>query len=485
MLTCIQGLLEALHSQGIRYCHWKSNFYLKEALEGIGDLDLIIDRKDVQRFEALLASLGFKRGIDCVRTPAPSIFHFYGLDNDTGTIVHLHVYYRLISGETLIKNYGLPIEKLLLIHTKVVEGIRVPQANAELMLFVLRMTLKHASVLEYLLLRRNNENIQGELKQLLDEGGEEGCAELIAEWLPQIEICLFKQCLDCLKQGSPLLRQVSLALKLRGQMQSLQRFSSLSEWVLRLKLYGQRIIWRQTKVGKSKQMASGGAIIAFVGPEATGKSTLVNETKQWLGTIFQVSSVHLGKPPSTWVSTLPNLTLPLMRNVAANDRVSQVANHPDKADRPISVVFAIRSALVAWDRYQLALKIRRQAVNGTLVICDRYPSTIVGAMDSARLKEPEEGGVKNKIIRYLANLEHRFYKQIPPADIVIRLNVPVDVAMERNQNRQKHEDEDYVLRRHTTGVVPSFPKATTLELNSNRSLPETLSTIRRLLWEIL
>ena len=85
-------------------------------------------------------------------------------------------------------------------------------------------------------------------------------------------------------------------------------------------------------VKSPKRFATGGVVIAFVGPEATGKSTLVQATANWLGTAFDVRSAHLGKPPPTWLTLLPNSTLPLLRKLAPNHRMSQVKNTLENND---------------------------------------------------------------------------------------------------------------------------------------------------------
>ena len=41
-------------------------------------------------------------------------------------------------------------------------------------------------------------------------------------------------------------------------------------------------------------------MIAFVGSEASGKSTSTNEIYTWLEKRFDVSLIHLGKPKSSW-----------------------------------------------------------------------------------------------------------------------------------------------------------------------------------------
>ncbi|MEO0968820.1 MAG: hypothetical protein AAFX80_10880 [Cyanobacteria bacterium J06639_18] len=485
MLRLVQDLVEKLNHQKIIYCHWKSNTSIQDALSGIGDLDLLVNREDVQKFEGTLAYLGFKRVIDPLQVNCPSIFHFYGLDRDTGILVHLHVYYRVITGESLLKNYCLPLEKIILKESEILKDIPVPSKAAELIVFVLRMMVKHTSILEYMLLLRSGEDLRKELKFLLTDESVKKFPIILENNLPSVDIKLFNQCLECIQNKSPLLRHFWLSIKLRRQLKNFNRLSFTSEWLLRAKLFIQRILWRFLASGKSKKLVSGGAVIAFVGAEATGKSTLVKETRSWLGKVFHVSSVHLGKPPSTWLSFLPNLTLPIFRRISARDRMSSVIVDSSTKEKNISLLYAIRSILVAWDRYQLATKIRRQVANGKLVICDRYPSTIVGAMDSARLNTPEKKGWKNNILRYLAKLENQIYRQIPPPDLVIQLNVPVDVAMKRNQSRDKEEPSDYVLCRHTKGMIPSFPMSKTILIDSNQSIPETISCVRQSLWDAI
>ena len=486
MLDLVSRLTHSLNSQGIRYCHWKSNLYLKDALAGDRDLDILVDRKDVQRFESILGSLGFKRAIDPMQAPCPSVFHFYGLDNETGVLVHLHVYYRVITGESLLKNYSFPLEELLLQNPRLVESMPVPQMPAELILFVLRMMAKHASLLEYLLLRRSYGALREELAPLLAEDSAPDCFELLADWLPALESTLFCECVDALKNDTPFPRRFWLAIKLRRQLKIFDRYSSVSRMWRRTTLFLRRVSRRLLGAGKSKQLASGGVVIAFVGPEATGKSTLVSETMSWLGKVFNVRSAHLGKPPATWLTFLPNLALPLLRKAAPQHRMSRVESNPGRDTSRVSLLYSIRSVLVAWDRRALAVRLHREAANGTIAICDRYPSAVVGAMDSARLRISEGKGLRSRLLSYLARLEYSIYRQIPPPDVVVRLTVPVGVAIERNKERQKKDESDaYVLRRHTTSVVPSFPTARTIELDTDQPKSQTVSSVRQILWNVL
>jgi thymidylate kinase len=489
LLDC---LVEALNGEGIVYCHWKSSFYLREAQAKGRDFDLLVARKDARRFESTLAGLNVKRVVDPLQGPFPSVFHFYGLDDETNELVHLHVSYQVLTGESLLKNYRLPLEEPLLQNPRLIEGLPVPQAPAELLLFVIRTMAKQTSLIDYLLfLRRQRsgyETFREEFEALLAEGSAARSTELIAGWLPSVEPALFNECIDALRTWAPFPRRLWLAIRLRGQLKMFERFSTLSALYLRAALVVKRISHRLGGRRKSKQFASGGIVIAFVGPEATGKSTLVKETAEWLGQSFDVITSHLGKPPSTWLTLLPNLVLPLFRQAAPEYRTSRVEDNPGVPHSgSVSLLYALRSVMVAWDRRALAFKLRRTAANGSIVICDRYPSCVVGAMDSARLSAPRDKGWWGRLLGYLASMEHDIYRQIPPPDVVMRLTVPIEVALDRNREREKKskEGDSYVLRRHTMNAVPSFPTARTIELDSNQPLSQTISSARHIVWDAL
>jgi thymidylate kinase len=391
----------------------------------------------------------------------------------------------------LIKNYSFPLEELVLQNPRLVDGMPIPQAPAELILFVMRIMLKHVSLIEYLLLRRRDRSgykaMQEELASLLADDAAAQCSELLAEWLPSVDSVLFHECMDALRSDAFFPRRFWLALRLSRQLGIYNRFSFMSAIFLRASLFFKLFSRRLGGGGKAKQFVSGGRLIAFVGPEATGKSTLVRETKSWLSKAFDVSSAHLGKPPSTWLSFLPNLALPLLREAAPGHRVGRVKHDASRRDtRSVSLLYALRAVLLAWDRRALAAKLRRKVANGSLVICDRYPSAVVGAMDSARLKILSDSrDTRNKLLNRLARLENRIYRQVPPPDVVIRLTVPVEVAMARNQERQKREEVDYVLRRHMASTVPEFPLARTIQLDSNQLESQTVHSARQIVWDAL
>lgn len=476
-LDLIGRLTDALAAAGVRYCHWKSNLGLPEALRGEGDLDLLVDRGHVGRFEAVLTGLGFKRALDPANPDLPSVSHYYGLDLPTGRLVHVHAYSRLITGESLLKNYRLPLEEMLLQTARRAGPMPVPERPAELVVFVLRAMLKHASVAEWLLARVPERELRRELESLRAGDALPEAERLVGEWLPAVDVGLFRSCIAALE--GPAVGRYGLARRLRRRLRACRRFGAAGECVRRARVV-RAAVRRRLRGGGGKQLASGGAVIAFVGPDASGKSTMVAATSGWLGKVFQVTTGHLGKPPSTWLTRLPNrLGRLLLRGPVRPEGPSAGGGQ-----RP-GLLYHVRAVLLAWDRRALARALHRQAANGWLVVCDRYPSATVGAMDGARLPVHDgDGSLRGR----LARQERRLYREIPPPDVLVQLKAPVDVAVERNRDRQgdgKDESDEYIRRRHDGAVLPSFAAVAAARIDTDRSRAETELAVRRLLWESL
>ncbi len=106
-------LIEKLNKHNIRYCHWKSNLLLNEALGGYDDLDFLVAREDIGKFEIVIQSLGFKEASN-TNISFYGIKHFYGFDIDTGNILHLHIYYQVKTGASWSKSIHFNFEDYIL-----------------------------------------------------------------------------------------------------------------------------------------------------------------------------------------------------------------------------------------------------------------------------------------------------------------------------------------------------------------------------------
>src|SRR5262245_215577 len=90
----LRRLFDLLEARHIRYCHWKSNIRLAEALGGDDDVDLLIDRCDASEFYRILFDTGFKLAKSRGGIGHPGVVHALAIDENRIELVHLHIYSR-------------------------------------------------------------------------------------------------------------------------------------------------------------------------------------------------------------------------------------------------------------------------------------------------------------------------------------------------------------------------------------------------------
>src|SRR3989441_12648980 len=314
VLPVLRTLFESLGRAGVRYCHWKSNWRLPEALRGETDLDLLVHRADMSRFLSVVGALGLKPGSG---EDHPSVWHCYGCDDESGRQLDLHVYYRVVTGGT-IKGYHLPVEDMLRRGAQPTEaGVYVPEPAAELVLFVIRKSLDYAVAIEALI-PREWKTAADELRWLMSQGAtDRDVRRLLAEHLPSVDFALFRKLRDAIESGRWGVGRYRLGRALASRLRPYRRFARPSATLARSGR-AWRKAWRTLRGGTPAQaLLSGGAGIGVVGSDGSGKSTVVGEVRRWRGEVLSVATIHGGKPPPSVPTALPHLLLPLLRRVRA------------------------------------------------------------------------------------------------------------------------------------------------------------------------
>ena len=147
--------------------------------------------------------------------------------------------------------------------------------------------------------------------------------------------------------------------------------------------------------------------------------------------------------------------------------------------------FAIRSTLLAYDRWKLLTRAFSLAASGNIILCDRYPSSSPGAPDSPQLSQVPLPRDRYPIRRRLARIENRLYREIPTPDLVISLSVPLEIAIVRNQNRNKEDPEELVRLRHSQSSNLKFERTPVHKIDTNQSLDKTILGLKIALWNAL
>lgn len=495
-IELINRLMNELNNSHVVYCHWKSNYSLAESFSSNMDIDLIVDRRDLSNALIILANLGFKQATIRFGMMPSGIFHYYGFDFQTSQLIHVHLFNRILTGESFVKSHLFPFESMLFEKTYNIGQITVTSKTAELVLFVMRTFIKYGSLLDLMYLISKSEDIKAELRWLMADNDISESLSMLKTYCPVVDKELFLTCIEALESKGFPFKRIVLAQRMRRRLHIYAIDNLLRHTFSYIQLLWEQGIRHLNGNKKNKMPSAGGMVIAFVGPEATGKSTLVSESKKWLSQTFAVNSVHAGKPPSSWITAPINMVLPLTRQLWPRLRSSRLEGHVSDSDREETlpkltglsgIIYALRSVSLAWDRRQLLIRARRLAARGEIVICDRYPSETVGAMDSPRLQENRStGGLLGIIFNSFAHLESQLYTEIPPPDIVLKLKVSVETAKKRNQERIKvgKETDEYLESRHRQSQ--EWNKSGTkyiYEIDTEQSLAETISCVKNAIWE--
>jgi len=482
----VRALFSSLEASDISYCHWKSNCRLQDTLTGDEDIDILVDRRDALSLHAQMLRNGYKLAASLDSTEHPSTFHAIALDRKTAELVDLHACYQVYSGDSLVKNYRLAIEDHLLSKTRDLYGVKVPEVELELVYFVLRIALKHLSPVEILKSNRRYFKTSAELEWLRQQGDDQKAAELCQSLFPAIDQRLFHDLIRAVGQDSALLQRMALGWKVAWRLRGLRRLGAIRSISSRTWRTLAFVFGRLTK-RKGQSLQTGGLIVALVGPKATGKSTVANQLTKRFGKHLRVVRIHAGKPPASALSWLPTRFVPIARRLLPHERLSEYETPERRERRNYSLFYVARMALLAYDRRKLLRRVLREAAGGAIVISDRYPSETRGAIDSSCFDDIAVANCRSPLKRWLMKVERHMYVGLPHPDLVLRLEAPLAVALERDMTRQKKggPDGEAIRRRRELESSAKFPRSQLVTLDTSAPLEETVRQAAAAVWAAL
>ena len=425
MLKIYSELFNRLEKEKVFYCSWKSNHMLVDFLNGVGDVDLYVNYNQKASFEKCLLEFGFIKA-DSFVSSYKYVEHYLALDTESGNTVHLHVYFKIVTGESNSKNYILPIESWIKENTEI-KQIRVLSDDAQLVVFLLRYFIKIGSITSLLIFARDKQKYQGEWHSLRN-------ASLSGEF--PILSSEFLQSLHDSYLSSNMASKVILSFKLKFLIMGFARKSIIKHASYKSLNTSKRVI---NKIFfKKKKLLDTGVLVAFCGLDGSGKSSAVKAVCEHFSANFSVKKVHIGRPPPTI------LTFPFWLAFKVAEKFKHGKNKKEKSvekfipRKDISIIAAIRYTILAYQRYKLSKGVAKYVAEGYIVISDRYPSFNYGKMDSPRIIQDDE---RSYIYQACHQVEAWCYNSIPPCDIVCHLSVPVEVAVHRNKERTKSGKE--------------------------------------------
>jgi len=233
----------------------------------------------------------------------------------------------------------------------------------------------------------------------------------------------------------------------------------------------------------SRRLApGGGCVVALVGVDGSGKTTVMNALRAWLEPEVDVMRIYFGTGggrPSLLLLPL-KLMLPLV--LACIRTKPNGSSHGRVSDRAPGAVYSalmmVWATVLSVEKRTKLLAARRGAERGLIVLADRYPQD----------EDPtyNDGPLLSRLTlapRRLRALEARAYglaRRLPP-DLVIRLDVSVETAAKREPDMVPTLIRDRIaaLRRLT------FPGARLVCVDADQPLAEVLREVKREIWQML
>jgi thymidylate kinase len=419
VLSLVVLLAEALRARGVAYCQWKGHGKHDRWGTGAGDIDLLVDRLAVAEFTTVLADLGFKSAHPGLGRAPAGVLHYHGLDQSTGRLVHVHAYTRLVIGKAWRTQYHLPIEQTLLASRVPRPVFPTPTPELERMVLLLHLILR-TSVRD--LVRRSPPAwlyaALAELERLEEEARPERLAAALGPHLPAIDAAFLDACRRALRpppDGTAWQR-----LLLRRELERRLSTSAIrpSPWTL-LRQVARH--WLGPANHQGHRLAAGGAVVALLGGDGSGKSTCARVLVEWLAPALAVTRIHVGRPPRALTTLIVGGLLKLARRLGTAGQVIGLVPHLE----------LLRFLCTARDRARACARAWRFAARGGVAICERYPVRENRALAGPSDEQGFGLDLSSRLAVLLRRWEHRYYDRLPLPDLVFVLRLEPEAAVRR------------------------------------------------------
>ena len=469
-------LLDALTASRIRFVHWKSNHHLPEALSGETDLDVLVAQEQIALFRQTVIKVGAIRILSQGWASYPGVEDWLIHDNNTGRFLHLHVHTQLVTGLKRVKHLILPWADFMLSHKRSDprNGWPVPQAEVELLVLLIRIWAKMPPV-RRLWRPRIPRHIFEELR-----------------WLEQqVDARLFKEYASALGLFPPAMPpyadESAVLASARALYFQVRQHRRIAWPVALLRAAGQGAKIAATRfwlrhvapVRYRKLVAGGGAIVAIIGSDGSGKSTQSQRLLNWLHYKLDAHLLYMGSGDGqTGLANSLRKALSRMWKKRKIHNTELKKTMPAGGAAPFSLkLWRLFDLLLLRRKLRLVRRARLMANAGSIMLLDRYPqSRFPGISDGPR----QQHGYG---FRWAARMEQRLLaeaEQLGP-DMVIKLRVSPDVA----STRKPDHDANVIRRKCQIIDELSFPRSETLVLDADAPLESVTLAAQAGLWRFI
>ncbi len=505
MLNKTNDIVSSLNSREVRYCHWKSNEKLQEALRGSTDLDLLCHPDDEQSFREILNQHGFVRLDDVAFTGYPGIENYVGHDPETGCSIHVHLHFELTFGTPFIKEYVTPWGQYILKNriTDTESGIPITDPTTELFLLIVRHALK---IRRYNLVARRS-YYRGFLKEydwLAERADKSELETITCDLLNPVLVARIGDMLDRTPTNRDL---VKYGKAIRPE---LDKYSTYALWSTTPTALARKAFRGVGKLNREflnqpypsrRKLPSRGIEIAVIGIDGSGKSTHLSFLHEWLSWKMDVHSVYLGSGDGS--SSLLRYPLKKLNKLRAKFKNLESINSKNKytnqdksleqadrdgqpneetTDTSVGIAKGVWAILLAREKQKKRRRATRARNRGMVVLMDRYPQNqFKGINDGPLLNAWIKSN--SKALKKIATWERNIYQELEnnSPDLVIKLATDPEVAKKRKPEtpmsdlQQKAEIVEYLEYKNSRVVT----------IDTHQDIEEVLDDIKREVWDVI
>lgn len=485
-LLALRPVLDALHDAGVRYCRWNGSESLADPAS---DVDVLCDRAARTGVSRILQECNLKRVV-ATGWDSSDCADYMEFDGMTGALTRLRVRYRLSFAASNRRAHHFAWEELYL-DTRTLDErhrIYVAEPHLELITLLVRRSLA---------LGWRDIAVATAGQRALHNGTAGVLRTLVASVEPERVVALATRLLGA-GAGSVFLPLLAAGQPSTAHLLALRRAASRVSASRRQPDVSTPRLWRTVHLAWDELRSSfdgapsmplptlprRGIMIAVLGADGAGKSTVVGELAAWLSRHVVVTRTYGGSGkgsaglPRRLMQGLAAWRRRLQRRTpAAVSRPAPVRVQPPTAARAVWVLALAR------ERRRRALEAGRARARGAVVLSDRLAqSQFPGMNDGPRLSAWLHA--RSPWRRWAARRERaafRLCEQIQP-DLVIKLHLPPDIALRRKPETPPEQVAQgmELLRNLRWSAATKV-----VDLDATQPLEHVLLAAKRAVWEIL
>jgi len=503
-----------LLNNNVNYCHFKSNSHLSDSFSWDTDFDILVDKRDFNKFKEIIYSLWYKEVISQPWARYPLVYDFVWLDKKTWKIIHLHIHLEIITWTKFVKEYYLNnLTPLFLDENNMIltnNLIKIPIPELELILLLIRLWVKTS--IKQIIIWKFPENINKEIYCLLKKFNQEKFISLLKEAFGYMSnkdfdelknlflqiICLFKNNnqefsrLVILKLKS-LIKKVISPYKIKNFIFFRKQFNKYYE-IFRAILFRIKIYTHYKKI-----LVNWWLTVVMLWPDWSWKSTIIKKLKKDF--LYKINTQDFYFWTWDWHKTilliLVQKLLLLWKLFFRNKTKAQIGNNIGKPYKETiqksrwflyDTMASIYYFVIARDKYIKFKNILTHYNNWTICLVDRFPQNQFCNINDWLSCYSKQNVKVNPIANYFFKKEKQIYDIILNSKlniVIVKLNIDTQTAFNRKKNYDKNHKFSDIKDKVEIINSLNFNNWQTINIDAKQEINKIILEIKNIIWKNL